>query len=218
MTLTLYAIPMSTYCAKVRIILRLKSIDHLEIPPPGGTYKTDAYRAIVAAGSIPAIQSGAFVLHDSDAISEYLEDNYPDPAMRPENPQVRARLRSIARYHDTRLEPALRTLFGFIGRAKSSDKTKTALATLEDCLERLENLIDPSPYLWGDRLSLADCAYPTTLFMIQDVSAALQRTIELPDKVMAWRKALYNNVTISQIVDENRDAVSSWLISITESA
>jgi len=54
--------------------------------------------------------------------------------------------------------------------------------------------------------------------MIQDVSAALQRTIELPDKVMAWRKALYNNVTISQIVDENRDAVSSWLISKTESA
>ncbi len=91
------------------------------------------------------------------------------------------------------------------------------MATLEDCLERLEYQIDPSPYLWGDRLSLADCAYPTTLFMIQDVSAALQRTIELPDKVMAWRKALYNNVTISQIVDENRDAVSSWVISKTES-
>jgi hypothetical protein len=28
----------------------------------------------------------------------------------------------------------------------------------------------------------------------------------------------HNNVTISQIVDENRDAVSSWLISKTESA
>ena len=50
----------------------------------------------------------------------------------------------------------------------------------------------------------------------EPVEAAL--TIELPDKVMAWRKALYNNVTISQIVDENRDAVSSWLISKTESA
>ena len=107
---------MSTYCAKVRIILRLKSVDFEEILPPGGSYNTTEYRTLIAAGSVPAIVSGGFRLHDSDAISEFLEEQYPEPAMWPENMQKRAVLRSISRFHDTRLEPALRTLFPMVGQ------------------------------------------------------------------------------------------------------
>ena len=82
MALIFSAHPLSTYCAKVRIVLKLKSIDFEEHIPPGGSYNSNAYHELVAAGSVPAIQDKSFVIHDSDAIVEYLEDCYPLPSMR----------------------------------------------------------------------------------------------------------------------------------------
>ena len=169
MSLIFYAHPLSTYCAKVRIILKLKTIDFVEQLPLGGSYHSNAYHKLIAAGSVPAIQDGSFVLHDSDAIAEYLEDCCPVPTMRAPDSQQRAYHRSVARYHDTRLEPALRALFGFIGES-GTDRADAALSVLTDCLSRLANLVDPAPYLWAEQLCLSDCAYPTTLFMIQDLS------------------------------------------------
>ncbi|MDP6415788.1 MAG: glutathione S-transferase family protein [Gammaproteobacteria bacterium] len=210
MSLIFYAHPLSTYCAKVRIILKLKTIDFVEQLPLGGSYHSNAYHKLIAAGSVPAIQDGSFVLHDSDAIAEYLEDCCPVPTMRAPNSQQRAYHRSVARYHDTRLEPALRALFGFIGES-GADRADAALSVLTDCLSRLANLVDPAPYLWAEQLCLSDCAYPTTLFMIQDVSAALGKTIELPAKLQAWQSALYEDQTIQQVVDDNRAAVAGWI-------
>tara|TARA_B100001123_G_C15223865_1_gene992394 strand:- start:161 stop:820 length:660 start_codon:yes stop_codon:yes gene_type:complete len=210
MSLIFYAHPLSTYCAKVRIILKLKTIDFVEQFPLGGSYHSNAYHKLIAAGSVPAIQDGSFVLHDSDSIAEYLEDCCPVPTMRSPDSQQRAYHRSVARYHDTRLEPALRALFGFIGES-GADRADAALSVLTDCLSRLANLVDPAPYLWAEQLCLSDCAYPTTLFMIQDVSAALGKTIELPAKLQAWQSALYEDQTIQQVVDDNRAAVAGWI-------
>ena len=210
MSLIFYAHPLSTYCAKVRIILKLKTIDFVEQLPLAGSYHSNAYHKLIAAGSVPAIQDGSFVLHDSDAIAEYLEDCCPVPTMRSPDSQQRAYHRSVARYHDTRLEPALRALFGFIGES-GADRADAALSVLADCLSRLANLVDPAPYLWAEQLCLSDCDYPTTLFMIQDVSAALGKTIELPAKLQAWRSALYEDQTIQQVVDDNRAAVAGWI-------
>ena len=210
MSLIFYAHPLSTYCAKVRIILKMKTIDFVEQLPLGGSYHSNAYHKLIAAGSVPAIQDGSFVLHDSDAIAEYLEDCCPVPTMRAPDSQQRAYHRSVARYHDTRLEPALRALFGFIGES-GTDRADAALSVLTDCLSRLANLVDPAPYLWAEQLCLSDCAYPTTLFMIQDVSTALGKTIELPAKLQAWQSALYEDQTIQQVVDDNRAAVAGWI-------
>ena len=210
MSLIFFAHPLSTYCAKVRIILKLKTIDFVEQLPLGGSYHSNAYHKLIAAGSVPAIQDGSFVLHDSDAIAEYLEDCYPLPTMRASDPQQRAYQRSVARYHDTRLEPALRTLFRFI-RQTDTHQVDTAISVLTDCFSRLSNLVDPTPYIWAEQLCLTDCAYPTTMFMAQDVSAALGQTIELPTKLKLWQSALYKDETIRQVVDDNRAAVAAWI-------
>ncbi|MDG2238095.1 MAG: glutathione S-transferase family protein [Arenicellales bacterium] len=207
-----YAVPVSTYCARVRIILRLKSIDFEELLPPGGNYNTTEYRRLIPAGSVPAIEIGGFRLHDSAAIAEFLDEQYPEPAMWPQNVQKRAVLRSIAHFHDTRLEPALRVLFPMVGQSpESPEKITSAINHIVECLKRLDSLVEPSPYLGGDRLSLADCVYPTTLFMLEDVVNALEKKITLPSKISNWQKALYDNLIVRRVVDDNRDAISAWV-------
>ena len=213
---TFYALPLSTYCAKVRMVLRIKSIDFEEVTPPGGSYTATEYQKIVPAGSIPAIQSGNFVLHDSDAIIEYLEDKYTSPVMRPSNLQQRASLRAISRFHDTRLEPSVRLLFPVVkkGMMKASKSDIQLLADrLFDDIFRLQKLINPSPYLNGEIISLADCAYPTTLWMAADLLESLGQKLELPKTVSVWLDALQENSIIEDEVVKNRLAIANWVSS-----
>ena len=51
----LYALPVSGYCTKVRIVLRIKDIPFEETPPLGGHYSSAAYQAHMPPGTMPSI-------------------------------------------------------------------------------------------------------------------------------------------------------------------
>ena len=57
--ITLYNVPVSSYGSKIRIILDHKSLDWTEIPPPDG-YGSVAYKAVIPAGTVPAIDHDGF--------------------------------------------------------------------------------------------------------------------------------------------------------------
>ena len=104
-----YASPLSSYSAKVRIALCTKGVPFEELLPPNG-YRSPDYRAIVPMGTLPAIQIGDWVLSESEAINEYLEEAYPEPAMLARDLRLRAQVRFVCRFHDLRLEPRVRAL------------------------------------------------------------------------------------------------------------
>ena len=122
--ITLYAIPMSSYCAKTRILLRHKGIAHRELPPPGG-YGSEEYRRIVPSGNLPTLVHDGLMIADSEAIAEYLEDRFPEPPALPRDPADRARVRERSRFNDTRLDPEVRKLFPHV---RPSRRDATALA------------------------------------------------------------------------------------------
>ena len=209
--ITLYAVPESTYCARVRLVLELKSIEYIEERPAGGTYRSKDYRRLVPAGSVPAININGRILHDSDAIVELLEDLFGEPKLRPDDPLERAFLKSITRFHDTRLEPALRTLFPLVGDSDRVQHAEQSVEMMNGHLDRLDVLVDPTPYLGGGTLSLADCAFATTLFMMEDIALSLGLEPRISQKISDWRSALYETDVVHQIIDQNRAAIAAWV-------
>ena len=87
--LNIYSVPVAAYCAKLRIVMRYKSISFTEQSPPGG-YGSDEYRAIVPSGNLPAMTHNGFMLSDSEAIAEYLDEEFTDTPMLPETVRLRA--------------------------------------------------------------------------------------------------------------------------------
>jgi len=217
-TIKLYAVPESTYCARVRLVLELKSLEYTEERPPGGTYRSEDYRRLVPAGSVPAIEIDGTIIHDSDAIVELLEDLFPEPRMRPGDPFKRAFLKSVTRFHDTRLEPALRMLFPLVGNPEKMQSAAILVDGMNEHLERLDRLIDPRPYLGGEALSLADCTYATTLFMIEDITSCMNLDVRFFQKIYDWRGALYETDTVREVIDRNRAAIAVWTDSKRSSA
>jgi glutathione S-transferase len=211
--LTLYALPVSLYSAKLRIALRCKGVAWREVPPPGG-YGSAAYRAIVPSGTLPAIDEDRFVLAESEAIAEYLEETRPEPAMLRGDARARAAQRMLSRFHDTRLEPAVRALFAHVPRAARGD-VATLGAAVSVRLAELAGIARPSPLLGGATLSLGDCGYPATFAWIEALSAALGFPVGWPTALDEWRAALDAHPAVAAEMAVYRPALAAWIAART---
>ncbi len=209
-----YALGLSGYCTKVRIVLRIKQVPFEEVRPDGGHYSSPAYQERVPPGSIPAIEMDAFTLFDSEAIVEFLEDRWPNPPMRADEPEEKARQRALSQFHNTRLEPAVRKLFPLVKQEKSAE-TDSEIMELQksflDQIEKLGKVVAPSPFIGGRTPCLADCGFPTTIRMGQDIFKHLGVEIELPIWANAWMGSLEAHEIIGDEVQKNRAAVKKWL-------
>ena len=207
----LYALPVSTYSAKVRIALGIKGIDYEMVPPPGG-YGSPEYKAIVPVGTIPGLKDGDFVISESEVITEYIEEKYPDPPLLPGNAEQRARQRFLARFHDLWLEPHLRATFAHVDPARRDE------AVLNECLDRyrarldqLESLVDPDPWLGGRTIGVADCAFPATFTLADILLAHFGRESRYGPKLKAWRETVYAHPVVALVTDESRRATIRWM-------
>ena len=121
----LYTIPVSNYGTAVKLGMSVKGVRYEEIPPPDG-YGSPAYKKIVPMGTCPGFVRDGFVLSESSAILEYLEECYAQPTMPQQSllfykdglglgseevAKRNAAVRFVHRLHDLYLEPPLRALF-----------------------------------------------------------------------------------------------------------
>ena len=216
-----YALPLSAYCTKVRIVLEIKQIPYKESEPLGGHYTSESYRRYMPPGTIPAIEHNDLKLFDSEAIVEYLEDVFSDIPMRAIEPGKRARQRAIAQYHNTRLEPEVRALFPLVkcpSKERDYDEVRRAFVAFNAAMEKLETIIEPAPYIGGGFPCLADCGYPATLRMAQDIFLALGTGVRFSDRIMNWLDALEAHQVIGDEVRKNRLAVADWMRPFFEEA
>ena len=88
---------------RTRIGLGLKQLpfEYVAVNIVTGDQLTDAYKAKNPSGQVPTleiIEDGGerILLTQSLAILEYLEERWPDPAILPRDPYLRARTRALA--------------------------------------------------------------------------------------------------------------------------
>ncbi|MBM3571528.1 MAG: glutathione S-transferase family protein [Alphaproteobacteria bacterium] len=211
MTVILYALPVSNYCAKVAIALAYKGVPHQIVAPPGG-YRSAEYRRIVPMGTMPALQDGDVVLSESEVINEYLEERFPEPPLLPRDPVRRARIRFLSRFHDLKLEPPVRALFPHLAPGARDERFVSERVTeLQEQLDRVAAWSEPGPFLMTPHLSLADCGYPATLQLADLMLAAMGRQLRHDEKLKAWRAIVSVHPAVAPVLAAARDAVEAWI-------
>ncbi len=209
--ITFYTTPVSNFAAKVEIALRLKGVVFAATPPPGG-YGSAAYKAIVPAGTIPAIVHDGLVLAESETIVEYLDEAFPEPPLLPEGAAARARCRQLARFHDTRLEPPLRALFPHMAPAgRDPAFVERQLALFRTRLADLAAMATPAPWLAGPALTLADLPYPPTLLMAGLMLEHLGQALELPRSLADWQALATAHPAVAPVLLAQTAAQRAWL-------
>jgi glutathione S-transferase len=146
--LTLYDADRCPYCARVRIVLAEKRLDHETVvvdldDRPAWIYEKNPL------GRVPVLEEDAFVLPESAVIMEYLEERYPEPPLWPADPAERAAGRLLVERFDQLSRPyyALRR-----GDEEARDR-------LSGELGKLDAVLAARPFLSGREFGIADAAY-----------------------------------------------------------
>jgi maleylpyruvate isomerase len=94
----LYNFFRSSTSHRLRIALNLKGLEYEYVPIDLRTeqHLGAEYRTLNPQGLVPTLVDNGHVLIQSPAIIEWLEERYPVPALLPDDPQKRARVRALA--------------------------------------------------------------------------------------------------------------------------
>jgi glutathione S-transferase len=161
------------YCARVRIALHEKGLDHetvevdltdrpqwlLDLNPP--------------KGRVPVLDDG-FTLPESEVIMGYLEDRYPDPPLLPADAGARAEARLLVH----RFDDALGDDYYAFRRNEPN--------ALGEKLERLEV---------GQSL-FADIAYVPWVIRARDMLG-----VTLPERIQAWLDELAQRTSVAREIE-----------------
>ncbi len=209
--LVLYATDVSVYSAKVAVALAYKGVAFERRAPPGGSYRAAAYRALVPAGTVPAIDDGGFVLSETDAIIEYIDETRPGPPLLPGDAPARARARFASRLHDFRIEPRVRALFPHIAAA-AGERAASEIAVLRDAVAGAETLIAPAPFAAGAAFSLGDCGWAPTLLLADRLLHALgEPRLALGGPFAGWRAELARMPPVGAVLTAYAEAIDAWI-------
>jgi len=100
MALRLHTYWRSSAAFRVRIVLALKGLGYESVPRhllrDGGEQRQADYLALNPQGLVPALEHDGFVVGQSLAICEYLEECFPEPPLLPALPRDRAAVRAMS--------------------------------------------------------------------------------------------------------------------------
>ncbi len=167
----LYTFPLSTNSRKVRIALLEKGLEfeRINVDLAKREQKNPEYLKIHPFGQVPALDDEGFIVYDSTIINEYLEDEYPYPALMPEDSEGRARARLMEDLRDTRFNPPFVKLM-YEMRKPEAERDANVLAAanaeINQCFERIEKELQGKEYLAGT-FSLGDIAFMANFDLLE---------------------------------------------------
>ena len=154
--ITLHGVAISNYYNKVKWALLEKEIAFIEEFTPPGQSETILTKSPL--GKIPFIVTDDGYLSESQAILEYLEDQFPQQPLYPDDAFQRAKTREFIQHIELNVELFARRLYGeALFGGKASDETKQEVkAKLDIGLKGLAKLLKLAPYAMGSEFTAAD--------------------------------------------------------------
>lgn len=175
--LKLYSYFRSSSAYRVRIALNIKSLPYDTIPvhllKSGGEQNAAEYVKINPSKQVPCLIDGSLTLGQSMAILEYIEEEFPHPALMPRVRSERALIRQICEVINSGIQPFqnLSTTNYLSQTMKISDEQKMDWIKhwLTRGFESLETLMQKhsGSYTFGNSITLADCLLIPQVFSAQ---------------------------------------------------
>lgn len=200
----LYSGDLSPYSAKVRMQIYAKGISDIAIELPPG-FMTGEFHKTSPLARIPVLDLGGDVIPESEVISEYLEEIYPEPRLLGATPRETAQIRAVSRIADIYL---MNNMFMLSGQGRKSTRDAAVVALLSGQVIRgvkaLEHYIGVDGFAVSGRLTMADCTLVPALFLIENVLSTVEVENPIPKspKVAAYWAAIQKNEHAAKVLVE----------------
>ncbi len=154
----------SSYVRTARVALeekgvayRLEEFDFIQGGMPDEHLKRQPF------GKVPAFEHDGFALYETGAITRYVDEAFPGPALQPDNARDRARMTQIISLLDSyTYAPTVgslviqRLVVPMVGGEPDEAMIAEALPKVDKSMQVLEGLLGSQSFFVNDTLSLAD--------------------------------------------------------------
>jgi glutathione S-transferase len=169
--LKLYNYPDCPFCQKVRVVLAEKDLEYEKtlVDLRKQDQKTPEFLQLNPYGKVPVLVDEDTVVYDSTIINEYLDEEYPIPALMPEDSQARAQVRTLEDYCDNSFIPPTTVLLAQALKPegeRDGQRVEQAREELRRCLYFLREKLDGNQYLVGNQFTLADAAFAPRMIVL----------------------------------------------------
>jgi glutathione S-transferase len=163
-TIELHGYRYSVYAWIARLSMHEKRVNYewVEVNPFAKDVPTD-YLAMHPFGRVPTLVNGDFVLFETGAITRYVDEAFPGPALQPNKPEDRGRVSQIISIIDSYAYwPLVRQVFSHgvfrprMGHPADPIQYQRGLEAALLVLRTLDQLAGEGSFLVADSLSLAD--------------------------------------------------------------
>ncbi|WP_421523641.1 glutathione transferase [Pseudomonas yamanorum] len=195
----------SPYAMSAFVTLREKGLEFelLTLNLDTAENQTEAFAQLSLTGRVPTLVQGEFALSESSAITEYLEDVFPQVPVYPAEPRQRARARQVQAWLRSDLMPIRQersTLVVFYG-LKGEPLSSAAQAAAHKLISAAQALLaDGREYLFG-AWSIADV----------DLAVMLNRLIlngdSVPANLVAYAQHQWQRPSVQEWVKQARPSL-----------
>ncbi|MCW1954391.1 MAG: glutathione S-transferase family protein, partial [Roseobacter sp.] len=162
---TLFHVPLSPFCRKVRLSLAEKRIECELIEERYWEKDSDFLRRNPAA-KVPVLKIDGRTLSESAAICEYLEEVYPEVSLMPAAPAARYEVRRIVGWFDDKFhsEVTANLVYERVNKKvmgqgyPDSKNVKAGAKAIKFHLDYMTWLLEQRRWLAGNEMTLADFA------------------------------------------------------------
>ncbi len=182
--------------------------DHVEVDLSN---KPAWFETVSPYSKVPVLKHDGEVVYESAIINEYIEERFPEPALLPAAPALRATARVWIDYCNTRFIGAF---YGVLS-AKGPEAQAEAAAKLTDMMDYLEDAalapLGSDPYWLGAEVSLVDLAYWPFFERLPAVTH--YRGVDIParcPRLKAWREAMGMRISVRGTCHEPAYYIDSY--------
>jgi len=175
------------FSQKVRIVLAEKDLEYeqVHVDLHKGEQRTQEFLKLNPYGKVPVLIDEDVVIYDSTIINEYLDEEYPHPALLSEDSAGRARVRLLEDFCDNSfINPSILLLAELHkpDAERDTEKVRRFAGEMGRVLGRLEPQLEGRQFL-GDELSLADIAFAPRVVILGKLGVEVDPRLQ---NVAAW--------------------------------
>jgi maleylacetoacetate isomerase len=188
------------FCIKVKVVLGEKDLEYetVLVDLAKGEQRTPEFLKLNPYGKVPVLIDDDVVVYDSTIINEYLNEEYPEPPLLPDDSAGRARARLLEDYCDNSFLPSAGLVLAELAKPEAErdqERLKRYQAEVQRGLARLETFLTSTEYLAGD-FSLADVAFVPRVLMLPKLGVELDPRLR---HVQAWIQRLRERPSVAKL-------------------
>mgnify|MGYP000681120016 CR=1 FL=1 len=196
--IVLYDFPECPYAQKVRIVLAEKELEFETkvVDLRKGEQRAAEFLKLNPLGKVPVLVDDEAVVYDSTIINEYLDEEYPNPPLMPEDSWGRAKVRMMEDMADMLFTPRVELVQAELRRPEAErdqEKVRRLQTEILHLLRRLEQTLGSRSFVAGDFFSLADAAFVPGLLALPSLGIELDSSLQA---VQRWLHALQGRPSV----------------------